>query len=151
MASIQRLKAMAMTIGVLVTGAAASSATLADVVLGDEVRIAFYESAPPSMETSMRSAVTHACDSTESGSWTWLCGGAPLRFLREVNVLGDRYETGLVCSEEVVTPDLRYYTPDMFEDEPECQYVGYDFRTSVHLLGLDPAAPPDASTEQASE
>ena len=149
--SVQKLKALAFAIGALMSAATASSATHDEIVSVGSVRIAFYEAAPPAMETSMRTAVAQACSSTEPASWPWLCEGAPLRFLREVNVLGSRYQTGLVCNEEVVTPDLRYYTPDMFEDEPECQYVSYDVRTSVHLLSLDPAAPPESASEQARE
>jgi hypothetical protein len=148
MASNPKLHAVALAVVSLLAAVAAAGAAPDDVVLADDVRIAFYEAAPGSMETSMRNAVDEACSATDPASWAWLCAGEPLRFLREVNVLGARYQTGLVCSEEVVTPDLRYYTPDMFEDELLCQYVAYDARASTHLLSLDPVAATDAAQER---
>jgi hypothetical protein len=29
-------------------------------------------------------------------------------------VLGDRYRTGLACDENIITPNLAFYTEDMF-------------------------------------
>jgi hypothetical protein len=81
----------------------------------------------------------------------WLCRADSLRYLREVDVLGSRYKTGVVCSAEAVTPNLRYFTPDMFEDEERCVYVSYNASSQKHAVDLGAKAPPNKSFERTRE
>jgi hypothetical protein len=109
-----------------------------EIVLIDEVRIAFYEKVPERMAASMRKAVESECKrrlgtgpEVESD---WLCNGESLYFVRGVYVSGSKRMTGLVCSEEGITPNLRYYTEDMFTDEPQCMPVWYSTKTKAHFM-----------------
>ena len=105
------------------------------IVLVDNVRIAFYEAAPPALAASMRRARDAACTTLRTPSSgnqavaNWLCGAAHLRYLRAVNVLGTRYRTGFVCRTDSVTPNLRYYTADMFENTAGCMAISYSDKT----------------------
>jgi hypothetical protein len=112
-----------------------------DIVLVEPVRIAFLEPAPRVLAASMRDAVRRHCAEAHASGETvgteWLCHEGSLRYLRQVNVLGSRYKTGLVCGVEAVTPNLRYFTPDMFESEPKCAYVSYNTGTRKHTVELD--------------
>ena len=122
------------------------------IVLVSPVRIAFYEAAPSSLAASMRNAVSATCASlkkrpgavpespTDRPDIAWLCDGTTLRFLRAVNVLGTKYKTGLVCSEGSVTPNLRYYTEDMFAGEAQCLFVAYSVTAGLNSIEL-PDAP----------
>ena len=127
--------------------AAEESPDEAKVVLVAPVRIAFYEAAPSSLAGSMRTAVRATCASLRKPATgpnaaadrpdiAWLCNGTPLRYLRAVNVLGTKYKTGLVCSEGSVTPNLRYYTEDMFTEESECLFVAYSVTSRLNSIEL---------------
>jgi len=127
-------------------------ATASDIVLVEPVRIAFLEPAPRVLAASMRDAVRRHCAETHASGETvetqWLCHEGSLRYLREVNVFGSRYKTGLVCGVEAVTPNLRYFTPDMFENEAKCAYVSYNTGTRKHSVELGNEAPPNKSLER---
>ena len=86
----------------------------------------------------MRSAVNKRCGSPtrlSSTAGSWYCSGVRLRFFWEVNVLGDRYRTGLTCDENSVTPNLRFYTEDMFiGDDIQGVYVAYDVKSKRHVV-----------------
>jgi hypothetical protein len=118
---------------VLTAQALGQPAENAEIVLYSYPRIAFYEPAPRAMATSMRNAVKQRCGSSRHSEW--YCSGVRLRFLREVNVLGDRHRTGLACDPDTVTPDLRFYLEDMFRGEDtRCVYVAYDVRKKRHVI-----------------
>jgi hypothetical protein len=126
-----------------------------DIVLTEPVRIAFLEAAPRVVVGSMREAVRAHCAGIRAGDEAveaeWLCRADSLRYLREVDVLGSRYKTGVVCSAEAVTPNLRYFTPDMFEDEERCVYVSYNASSQKHAVDLGAKAPPNKSFERTRE
>jgi hypothetical protein len=130
-----------------VTLAGEDAADEAKIVLVSPVRIAFYEAAPSSLAGSMRNAVRATCASLKKSgavpnppagrpNIAWLCNGTTLRYLRAVNVLGTKYKTGLVCSEGSVTPNLRYYTEDMFTEESECLFVAYSVKSHLNSIEL---------------
>jgi hypothetical protein len=113
------------------------------VVLRHEVRIAFYEAAPRDLVASMRRAVDtvgatrrrlDAPGSDAPAETQWLCDGTRVRFLRAVNVLGDRYRIGFVCRFDSVTPNLRYYTGDMFADSTGCIPISYSSKTNHNVV-----------------
>jgi hypothetical protein len=116
-----------------------------ELVLVHEVRIAFYIAARPKTAASMGRAVTEACvarptvksasDASAAAASTtraWLCAGGHLYYLRAVNVLGDKYQIGYVCAN--VSPDIKFYTPDMFLENRECVVVTFDARTNRHSI-----------------
>jgi hypothetical protein len=109
------------------------------IVLIDEVRVAFHENAPRAMIASMRRAVDLECKAgvrTEPEEVNaWLCNGSPLHFVRGVDVLGNEQKTGMVCSDEGITPHLRYYTEDMFTDNPQCLPIWYSTKSKTHFMG----------------
>jgi hypothetical protein len=107
-----------------------------EVIIADEVKIAFYEAAPRSLLESMQRAKDETCEAfgrsstpskseTQQPLVTWLCDGTPLRYFRAVNLLGSKYRSGLVCRMDSVTPNLRYYTVDMFSNNAGCLGVSY--------------------------
>ena len=112
------------------------------IVLVEPVRIAFYEAAPRAMAASMRRAVGQRCGTEQqtgqpSRPEAWYCGtGLRLRFLRAVNVLGDRYKTGLACDEQSLTPNLTFYAEDMFDEGTRCIFVAYDVKAKRHQIDL---------------
>ena len=130
-------------------------ATSPDITLFEPVRIAFLEPAPRVLAASMLDAVRRYCAETRPSGQTveapWLCREGSLRYLREVNVLGSRHKTGLVCDAEAVTPNLRYFTPDMFENEAKCVYVSYNTGTRKHTVDLGREAPTNKSFERTRE
>jgi hypothetical protein len=64
----------------------------------------------------------------------WFCDTEGVRFFRGVDVLGNRQRTGLVCGSERVTPNLRYYTEDMFGEDAGCVPIAYEVATRRHVL-----------------
>jgi hypothetical protein len=127
------------------TNGMAQDKSAGEIVLIDEVRIAFYETAPQRMAASMRKAVESECKrrlgtgaKVESD---WLCNAKTLYFVRGVDVSGGKRMTGLVCSEEGITPNLRYYTEDMFTDEPQCMPVWYSTKTRAHFMSSGASQP----------
>lgn len=109
-----------------------------EITLADPVRVAFYEAAPAALSAAMRRARDVACKDFRGSSTqttaSWLCDGTPLRYLRAVNVLGTKYVTGFVCRSGDVTPNLRYYTADMFEDGAACLPVSYSDKTKRNVV-----------------
>jgi hypothetical protein len=110
-------------------------------------RNAFYEHAPRSVVALMRAAVKEECmrasppapndpkaNATQQTTRTWLCGPTPLVFFRAVNVRGDKLTSGFACHPEGMTPNLRYFTEDMFAGNEECVYVGCDGETGKHFV-----------------
>ena len=128
-----------LTVAVMAAHVSAQPAQNAEsLVLREPVRIAFYEQAPRAMARGMRTAVNGRCDELRGSgakAHPWYCSSVGLRFFREVNVLGDRYKTGLACSQESVTPNLRFYTEDMFNgDDVQCVYIAYDAKSKRHIV-----------------
>ena len=105
-----------------------------EIYLTTDYRVAFYEEAPESLATSMRAAVTHACkEKTDASRLPWLCHGSQLKLLRGVVVTGDELPEGFVCAADQVG-DLRYYAPDMLEENASCTWVAYDDKQHVHIV-----------------
>jgi hypothetical protein len=129
-----------------------NDAASSDIVLVEPVRVAFLEPAPRVLAASMRDAVRRHCAETHASGETveapWLCREGSLWYLREVNVLGSRHKTGLVCSSEAVTPNLRYFTPDMFENDAKCAYVSYNTGKRTHTVDPGSEAPPNKSLDR---
>lgn len=113
------------------------------IVLIEPVRIAFLEHAPRALESSMRNAIERKCknesENRDSPTATplWYCTETELRFLRQVNVLGNVYNTGLACHPDDLTPNLKYYLEDMFDDSERCIYVAHDVDTDRHYIDED--------------
>jgi hypothetical protein len=111
-----------------------------EIVLYSLPRTAFYESAPRAMASSMREAVKQHCrrPTRSEATVSWYCSDVSLRFFRDVSVLGEQRKTGLACDSNTLTPNLRYYTEDMFLGEDvRCVFVAYDVETKRHFLGED--------------
>ena len=111
-----------------------------EIVFYSLPRTAFYEWAPRAMASSMRDAVSQQCRRPTRSQTTasWYCSGLGLSFFRDVSVLGERRKTGLACDPNTITPNLRYYTEDMFLGEDvRCVFVAYDVKTKRHFLGED--------------
>lgn len=111
-----------------------------EIVFYSLPRTAFYELAPRAMASSMRNAVKQQClrPTRSENASSWYCSDVSLRFFREVSVRGERRKTGLACHPDTVTPNLRYYTEDMFlGDDVRCIFVAYDVKTKRHFLGED--------------
>jgi hypothetical protein len=124
---------------VLAVSAHAQSAD-PEIVLYSLPRTAFYEWAPRAMASSIRDAVLRHCRRSTPSAATggWYCSDLSLSFFRDVSVLGERRKTGLACDPNTVTPNLRYYTEDMFHGEDvRCVFVAYDAKTKRHYLGED--------------
>ena len=122
-----------------------SKSGLEDIVLADQIRIAFYEVAPRSVGASMRRAVEEVCarhepaeasgdTRTESSKAVWLCSGKSLGFLRAVVVTGSKMTVGYVCDAEFVDSGVRYYTVDMFTDDTACVSVSYSYDLKKHFI-----------------
>jgi hypothetical protein len=121
----------------LVNGASAGAQ---DVVLQTEPRVAFYEAAPRSLAASMKKAVERYCGGDairRAEQVAWLCAETPLRCFRGVDVLGNKQRTGLTCESKAVTPNLRYYTEDMFNEESHCAPLAYLADTGSHEVDLE--------------
>ncbi len=138
MADVLKPASVCLILGLAATNGMAQDKPANTIVPIDEVRIAFYEKAPSAMIASMRKAVESECkhhpDSGLEVESAWLCGGEALHFVRAVDVVGNKRMTGLVCSEEGVTPNLKYYTEDMFANEPQCKPVWYSTKTHAHFM-----------------
>jgi hypothetical protein len=94
-----------------------------EIMIADEVRMAFYEQAPSSLAAAMSKAVGLWCltadrrrvaDSGKSNSETveWLCERHKLHYFRNVYVTGTRGPHGLVC-EDSGTSSLKYFGVDL--------------------------------------
>ena len=125
---------------------AEGSGDLDEVTFGDAIRMAFYVRAPSPVANSMRKAVKLVCSglsvSKEAAqaseelvaAASWLCRGDSLNYLRGVNLYGFKAMTGFICNSEGVSTDLKYYLEDMFSENPDCVWVGYDAQKKAHIL-----------------
>jgi hypothetical protein len=82
-----------------------------EVEVADELRTAFYEHAPRSLEDAMSKAVASRC-SADGESVGWLCSGRRLAYFRSVYVNGAKGRHGLVC-ENNGTAALKYFGMDL--------------------------------------
>jgi hypothetical protein len=129
---------LAATMGALAVSAHGQPADNSEIVLYSLPRTAFYERVSRAMVSSMRDAVKQQCRHPTRSEPTdrWYCGDLRLSFFRDVSVLGERRKTGLACDPSTFTPNLRYYTEDMFLGV-RCVFVAYDVKTKRHFLGED--------------
>jgi hypothetical protein len=102
-----------------------------------EVRVAFYESPPLRLSASFRTAVKDHCRKPVNVTTTpsWLCSSGAIYFVRAVDVLGNRSNTGFVCEGE---NNLRFSTPDMFGEESGCLAMCYDIKQKNHYIQVNP-------------
>jgi hypothetical protein len=77
--------------------------------------------------------VRAACEADGKHS---ICEQVRLRFFRSVDVVGHRSRSGVVCRADEVTPNLRYYTYDMFDGNAGCASVSYDYETKRPTVEL---------------
>jgi hypothetical protein len=120
---------------------------LTEVVIADRYRTAFYEVAPRSVAKSMKRAVEHVCaerqrrnspksltpsHESETG---WLCNKSRLRFFRDVDVMGGKWEGGFVCSEDAVGKNLKFLIDAMAENDlTSCVQSLFDDNAGSHYL-----------------
>ena len=127
-------------------GAHAAEEGFDEVVLAcSRLRAAFLEDAPADVATSMKVALADECERirdepplTEAGEpidTTWVCGGASLRYFREVLLNGMKVEAGFICDGEEFE-DVLFLPPDMIEHK-HCVWVSFDDQTKQHDLDLD--------------
>jgi hypothetical protein len=117
----------------------------ADSLAVERVRAAFLEDAPPIVAKSMKQVLLDECERVrddppkrENGEpidIDWLCGGKPLRFLREVLVNGVRIDDGYICDARDLET-LKFVPLDVIEHLP-CVWVSVDSQSESHDLDLD--------------
>ena len=102
-----------------------------------EVRVAFYEATSSRLSASFLAAVKESCraSSSTAAAPSWLCNGDAVHFVRAVDVLGNRSNTGFVCEGR---SSLKYYTPDMFGEESGCLAICYDTKKKNHYVQVAP-------------
>jgi len=112
---------------------------LADIVIADELRTAFYEHAPITMSGAVSKAVRSWCSSAdrprvaqskESNANTvdWLCAKHTLRYYRSVYINGDKGPHVLVCKDEGISRS-RYFGIDLVTEligEGVCVPAAFD-------------------------
>lgn len=117
----------------------------ADPIAAERIRAAFLEDAPATVAKSMQQVLTDECervrdeppkrDSGEPIDVDWLCGGKPLRFLREVLINGVRIDDGYICDARNLE-DIRFVPLDLIEHH-RCVWVSVDSQSESHDLDLD--------------
>ena len=129
-----------LVLAILILGSAA--ATSDEIIVADEVRVAFYEKAPPIVAASMKKAVAELCRRDPTRSPTrkghgWICYGSALNFLRAVELTGNKLSIGFVCDDKTYPQTLRYYLSEMLDDNPSCAGISYDFERMRHYFASD--------------
>jgi hypothetical protein len=135
---------------VLTALAIAGAATAADPqapdpVATERIRAAFLEDAPATVAKSMQQVLADECervrddppkrDRGEPVDIDWLCGGKPLRFLREVLVNGVRIDDGYICDARNLEA-IKFVPLDLIEHQ-RCVWVSVDNQSESHDLDLD--------------
>jgi hypothetical protein len=137
----------------VLTALAIAGATFAadpeDPVAVDRIRAAFLEDAPATVAKSMQQVLADECervredppkrDSGEPIDIDWLCGGKPLRFLREVLVNGVRIDDGYICDARKLEA-IHFVPLDLIEHQ-RCVWVSVDNQSESHDLDLDTQLP----------
>ena len=116
----------------LLAHAIASGAENDQIIVGDELRTAFYEVAPKNLKASMRNAVDDAC--AQHGARFWFCRSEPLSFLRGIYVSGFQQKKGYVCP-SLGMEDWTFFPPDIAEAEDStCVRISYDEESNRHYI-----------------
>jgi hypothetical protein len=138
-----------LVLSALAIAGAALAADPPDPAATDRIRAAFLEDAPATVAKSMQQVLADECERVrdeppkrESGKpidIDWLCGGKPLRFLREVLVNGVRIDDGYICDARNLEA-IQFVPLDLIEHQ-RCVWVSVDNQSESHDLDLDTQLP----------
>jgi hypothetical protein len=105
----------------LSSSASAGEAELDQVIIIDERPTAFFEYAPRALAYKMRRALSEACKSLSTPAP--FCGVKEVRFLRPVNVYGNKEADGFACDGRLLYARNKYFTPEEIRTSPTCVYI----------------------------
>jgi hypothetical protein len=139
-----------------------TDASLADIVIADELRTAFYEHAPITLSGAVSKAVRSWCSSAdrprvahrnESSANTvdWLCAKHKLRYFRSVYINGDKGPHVLVCQDNGIS-ESKYFGIDLVTEligEGTCVATAFD--GTDYVLDFEAADAASDASEPALE